>query len=178
MAQQPAEDIETLKSELIGLFHYVSRVREEIAAIHHPADEEHQINSMGEQLDAIVTATEKATNTIMESVEEATDLLDSIRDGLTKEQKKVVDQIVDKTNNIFEACSFQDITGQRVSKVMKSITYVENRVNSLIAIWGKEELDRIKVAPEYIKTTDEDLLNGPQLEGKGLGQDEIDALFD
>lgn len=178
MAKQPAEDVETLRSELIGLFQYVQRVRTEIAAIHHPADEEHQINSMGEQLDAIVKATENATNTIMESVEEVTDLLDSIRGDLNGEQKAVADQIVDKTNTIFEACSFQDITGQRVSKVMKSITYVENRVNSLIDIWGKEELDRIKVDPEHIKTVDETLLNGPQLDGKGLGQDEIDALFD
>ena len=178
MAQKPSEDVETLKSELVGLFQYVQRVRSEIAAIHHPADEEHQITSMGEQLDAIVVATENATNTIMESVEEATDLLAGIRGDLNKKQQAVVDKIVDSTNNIFEACSFQDITGQRVSKVMKSITYVENRVNSLIEIWGKEELDRIKVAPEYIKTADEDLLNGPQLEGKGLGQDEIDALFD
>jgi len=178
MAQAPSEDIETLKSELFGLFQYVQRVRTEIAAIHHPADEEHQINSMGEQLDAIVNATENATNTIMESVEQATDLLDGMRKGLTDEQKAIADQIVEKTNNIFEACSFQDITGQRVSKVMKSITYVENRVNSLIDIWGKEELDRIKVDPVHVKSVDETLLNGPQLEGKGLGQDEIDALFD
>lgn len=178
MTADAAEDVETLRSELVGLFQYVQRVRTEIAAIHHPADEEHQINSMGDQLDAIVTATENATNTIMESVEEVTDLLGTIRDDLSKDQKAVIDEAVDETNNIFEACSFQDITGQRVSKVMKSITYVENRVNTLIDIWGKEELDRIKVDPEHIKTEDEALLNGPQLEGKGLAQDEIDALFD
>jgi len=178
MTADTAEDVETLRSELVGLFQYVQRVRTEIAAIHRPADEEHQITSMGEQLDAIVTATENATNTIMESVEEASDLLNGIRSDLTKEQQSVLDQVEEKTNTIFEACSFQDITGQRVSKVMKSITYVENRVSSLIDIWGKEELDRIKVDPVHIKTEDETLLNGPQLEGKGLGQDEIDALFD
>lgn len=178
MTADAAEDVETLRSELVGLFQYVQRVRTEIAAIHHPADEEHQITSMGDQLDAIVTATENATNTIMESVEEVTDLLGTIRGDVTKEQKAVIDEAVDMTNNIFEACSFQDITGQRVSKVMKSITYVENRVNTLIDIWGKEELGRIKIDPEHIKTEDESLLNGPQLEGKGLGQDEIDALFD
>jgi len=126
MAQQPIEDIETLKSELIGLLQYVPRVRDENTAIHHPADEEHQITILGEKLDAIVMAPKNATNTFMKSIEKATDLPDSIRDGLTKEQKKVVDQIVDNTNNFFEACSFQDITGQRASTVMKSITYVEN----------------------------------------------------
>lgn len=178
MTKAPEEEIETLKSELVGLFQYVQRVRQEIAAIHRPAEEEHQITSMGEQLDAIVNATENATNTIMETVEEVTDLLGGIRNDLTDEQKTVLDQVEERTNTIFEACSFQDITGQRVSKVMKSITYVENRVNTLIDIWGKEELDKIKVDPEHIKTDDEALLNGPQLEGKGLDQSEIDALFD
>ena len=49
---------------------------------------------------------------------------------------------------IFEACSFQDITGQRITKVVKSVTYVEDRVNDLIAVWGKEEIDRIEVKPD------------------------------
>ena len=178
MANDPTQEVEKLRSELIGLFQYVQRVRQEIAAIHRPADEENQITSMGEQLDAIVQATESATNTIMETVEDISGLLNHIRDDLTDKQKGVLKRVDAKTNIIFEACSFQDITGQRVSKIMKSITYVENRVNTLIEVWGKEELDRIQVDPEHIKTHDETLLNGPQLDGKGLDQSEIDALFD
>jgi len=61
--------------------------------------------------------------------------------------------------------------------VVKSITYVEERVNALVEVWGREEIDKIEVALEE-KTDDEKLLDGPQLEGKGLSQDEIDALFD
>ena len=72
----------------------------------------------------------------------------------------------------------QNLKGQRVSKVMKSIIYVEKRVNALIGIWGKEELDKIEVLVEKEKTADEKLLSGPQLEGKGISQDEIDSLFD
>ncbi|MBT4888529.1 MAG: hypothetical protein HON65_03130 [Rhodospirillales bacterium] len=171
-------DLDTLKGELVGLFQYVSRVRHEIAAINRPADEEHDISSMGDQLDAIVGATEEATNTIMESVENATELLSGIRNDVSPEHQKVIDQAINSSNNIFEACSFQDITGQRVSKVMKSIIYVEKRVNALIGIWGKEELDKIEVLVEKEKTADEKLLSGPQLEGKGISQDEIDSLFD
>ena len=171
-------DFDTLKDELVGLFQYVSRVRHEIAAISRPADEDHALNSMGDQLDAIVGATEEATNTIMESVEQSTELLASIRNDVSEEHQKVIDQAIDWSNNIFEACSFQDITGQRVSKVMKSIIYVEKRVNALIGIWGKEELDKIQVMIETEKTDDEKLLHGPQLEGKGISQDEIDSLFD
>ncbi|NQV44619.1 MAG: hypothetical protein HQ501_06925 [Rhodospirillales bacterium] len=178
MAKEAAGEVEKLKSELFGLFQYIQRVRQEIAAFHRPADEENQITSMAEQLDAIVKATETATNTIMETVEDISGLLDHIRDDLTDKQKGVLKRVDAKTNIIFEACSFQDITGQRVSKIMKSITYVETRVNTLIEVWGKEELDRIKVDPEHIKTDDESLLNGPQLDGLGLDQSAIDALFD
>jgi len=171
-------DIDTLKGELVGLFQYVSRVRHEIAAISRPTDEDNAITSMGDQLDAIVGATEEATNTIMESVEQSTDLLSGIRDELSDEHKKVIDEAINWSNNIFEACSFQDITGQRVSKVMKSIIYVEQRVNALISVWGKDELDKIEVMIGNDKTDDEKLLNGPQLEGKGISQSEIDSLFD
>ncbi|MBC8267984.1 MAG: protein phosphatase CheZ [Rhodospirillaceae bacterium] len=167
-----------LKSELTGLFRYLERVREEIAAISRPADEEFQFESMGEQLDAIVKATEKATNTIMAATEKSISAVDELRNSVTDpEQITLLDQISGNGNDILEACSFQDITGQRVSKVVKSVTYVEERVNALIDVWGKDEVDSVEVEGED-KTEDEKLLAGPQMEGKGLDQAAIDALFD
>ncbi len=169
---------EKLKHELLSLFSYVQRVRKEIAAINRPADDEHQFESMGEQLDAIVEATEKATNTIMEATEESLNTIDEIRKGRDDpDQDALLDKVISNGNTILEACSFQDITGQRVTKVVKSVTYVEDRVKSLIEIWGKEELDKIKVEVST-KTDDEKLLEGPQLDGAGLDQAAIDALFD
>lgn len=174
----PEVEAEKLKSELAGLFLYLERVREEIAAISRPADEDLQFGSMGEQLDAIVQATEKATNTIMESTENSLDAVDKLREALKDPaQTALLDQIANDGNEILEACSFQDITGQRVSKVVKSVTYVEERVNALINVWGKDEVAKVEVEGEE-KTDDEKLLAGPQLEGKGLDQAAIDALFD
>ena len=167
-----------LKGQLTGLLRYIQRVRQEIAAISNPSDEEHQFNSMGDQLDAIVAATEKATNTIMAAMERNDELVDKLRKKITDAaDKKILDQIAKNGADVFEACSFQDITGQRVNKVVKSVTYVEERVTSLVELWGKEELDKIEVAIEE-KTEDEKLLAGPQMEGKGLSQSEVDALFD
>lgn len=167
-----------LKTELAGLFHYLERVRQEIAAISRPADEDFQFESMGEQLDAIVQATEKATNTIMQSTENTISAVDELRKNMTDPaQISLLDSIVGDGNTILEACSFQDITGQRVNKVVKSVTYVEERINSLIEVWGKNEVANVKVVGEE-KTDDEKLLSGPQMEGKGLDQAAIDALFD
>ncbi len=177
MEQQAEADV--LKKELYGLFKYLQRVREEIAAINRPADKALHFDSMSDQLDAIVKATEEATDTIMGCMEKNDEIVGKLRDALTDEkQLALLDQISANGNDVFEACSFQDITGQRITKVVKSVTYVEDRVNALIAVWGKEEIDRIEVKPEKEKTEDEELLQGPALEGEGITQAEIDKLFD
>jgi len=168
-----------LRRQVDGLLRYVEKVRDEIAAIGRPADEEYKFESMGEQLDAIVKATEEATNTIMATVEKNDTIVREIRDSIDDpEVIAKLDEITNNSGDVFEACSFQDITGQRINKVVKSITYVEDRVNALIDIWGRYTIEGVVVEPVVEKTEDEALLHGPQLEGEGLSQDDIDALFD
>ena len=92
-------------------------------------------DSMSDQLDAIVKATEDATNTIMEMMEKNDDIISKLKETITDdEQVKLLDQIAANGAEVFEACSFQDITGQRITKVVKSVTYVEDRVNALISV--------------------------------------------
>jgi len=173
-----ADQDRQLRSELAALFQYMQRVRTEIAAIHKPADEEHNFEKMSDQLDAIVAATENATNNIMATVETNEGLLQQLKDGLDDSAKlELIDQVCANNMGLFEFCSFQDITGQRVTKVVRSLTYVEDKVNALIDAWGKAELENVDVQG-LDKTDDEKLLNGPQHEGEGISQAEIDALFD
>jgi len=177
--KESEQNIALLRSELDGLMRYLNRVQTEIASIDRPAEEEHHFGSMGEQLDAILQATETATNTIMEAVEKNDAVIQKIRDKISDpEVNALLDEINNNSGDVFEACSFQDITGQRVNKVVKSITYVEERVNSLIDVMGRSAIESIEVLPESEKSADEKLLEGPQLEGKGLSQDDIDSLFD
>jgi len=168
-----------LSKELDGLFRYLRRVKEEIASVYKPVDEEHQIFKMGDQLDAIVEATAEATNTIMEVAESNQDAVDKLRaDGLSEEDRvAALQQIEDNSMAIFEACSFQDITGQRVSKILKSVKFVEERIETLVDVWGREEVDQVEV-DGLDKTEDEALLSGPQLKKDAFDQDDIDALFD
>lgn len=171
--------MDQLKQEFDALRRYIQRVRQEIASIDRPADEDHKFDSTGDQLDAIVKATEEATDTIMECMENNEEAIGKLREQITDPvQVALLDQISNNGNEVFKACSFQDITGQRVNKVVKSITYVEERVLSLVDIMGKEMVDEIEVIEDKEKTEDEKLLSGPQLEGKGLSQNDIDNLFD
>lgn len=168
-----------LRRELDGPLRYLNKVRDEIAAIDRPADETHNFQKMGDQLDAIVKATEEATNTIMEVVEKNDAIVQEIRDK-TDDPEIIakLDEIANNSGDVFQACSFQDITGQRVSKLVKSLTYVEDRVDALVDIWGRHVIENVVVQELQEKTEDEALLHGPQLEGEGLSQDDIDALFD
>ncbi|MDP7548697.1 MAG: protein phosphatase CheZ [Alphaproteobacteria bacterium] len=171
--------MDPLKQELDALMRYIQRVRQEIAAIDRPADEGDRFESMGEQLEAVVAATGAATNTIMEAMESNEKLLGELRETSTDPaQIALLDQITNNGNDVFEACSFQDITGQRINKVVKSVTYVEARVNALVDIWGKDQIARVEVTADREKTDDEKLVSGPLLEGHGLSQDDIDKLFE
>ncbi len=170
-----------LKQELGALFRYMQRVRQEIAAIDRPVDQDHGFESMGDQMDAIVEATEAATNTIMEAMESTEETNKRLRERITDPaQLMLLDQITTNANKVFEACAFQDITGQRVNKVARSITYVEQRVNALIALFGEDQIAEVKVVvtPGQEKSADEALVSGPQVDGQGLSQDDIDKLFD
>lgn len=163
----------------MGLLKYINRVRLEIATISRPADEEHQFETMSDQLDAVIKATDDASNSIMAAAESNEDLLTELRASLTDpKQAALLDKLSENDMNIIQACSFQDLTSQRVTKVARSITYVEDRVSALADVWGREELEKVVVKAEE-KTEDEKLLHGPALDGqKSISQDEIDALFD
>ncbi len=170
--------MDRLKQELDGLSRYIMRVRQEVAAIDRPVKPTEDFESMGDQMVAVVEATEAATNSIMEAMENNGKIIAELREKIDDpDQLALLDKIVENANNVFEACAFQDITGQRVGRVAKSITYVEERVDSLKHLLGEQELAELEVTPDEIDS-DEALLNGPQLNGQGLSQDDIDGLFD
>ncbi|MBL4691705.1 MAG: protein phosphatase CheZ [Magnetovibrio sp.] len=173
------ETSEALHHELAGLLTYINRVREEIATISRPADEEHHFDTMADQLDAVIKATDDASNTIMGCAENNDDIITELRKTVTdKVQLGLLEKISNNGMDIIQACSFQDLTSQRVTKVARSITYVEERVQALAEVWGKEEIDKVNVKG-LDKTEDEKLLNGPALDpNESIDQDAIDALFD
>lgn len=76
---------------------------------------------------------------------------------------------------IYEACTFQDITGQRISKVLHSIRVAGTALESLHGLWSGSSG---AVSPAAGLETDADsLLNGPALAGEGLDQDEVNRLL-
>lgn len=171
-------DLGFLEQNLQALFSYVQRVREEIASLNHSGDGVCKFESMGAQLDGIIEATKDATDHIMGAVEGTGETVEKLMELVTdKDQTALLNKIADNNNTVFEACAFQDLTGQRVTKIIKSVTYIEDRVNALREIWGEHELDKLKLEVEEM-SEEEKLLHGPQMKADAITQDEIDKLFD
>lgn len=170
-----SRDLE-LYSELENLGNFIHSAKAEIAALRPDEVKEQFLTAAGDELDAIVEATAEATNGIMD----ATEIVEGVMSGLEGEQ---AERLMDATTRIYEACSFQDITGQRITKVVKALHGIEEKVDALVAAFG-DEIEKYKKAnPKEEDSgadkpiTDEDLLEGPQLAGDGKSQDEIDALL-
>lgn len=174
------EDVR-LKSEIVSLVQYIRRFREEIAQMVQRENERTRFESMAEQLDAIVGATEKATDRILQNVEEIDGQIDALRAAEDSDTRnKLCDKISANTVDAMEACTFQDITGQRVTKIVRSMQFVEQRVETLMELWGRDEIEHMatSLAPDEEKDEDEALLNGPALpEETSISQDDIDKLF-
>jgi chemotaxis regulatin CheY-phosphate phosphatase CheZ len=161
-------DVERLYRDCRDLAQYIADARREIAALRPEEIKQSKLPRAGQELDAIVQATESATNTIMESAEE-------IMSGDASDAEAYKAMVDDACMRIFEACSFQDITGQRIGKVVETIEYVEQRLDALQKAWGPDVIDEPE--PEAELDEDKALLNGPALEGEGIGQSDVDAIL-
>ncbi|MCF6292468.1 MAG: protein phosphatase CheZ [Robiginitomaculum sp.] len=148
---------------------YISRTRDEIAALRPNDIHGSRIPTAGAELEAVVGDTERATETIMTLAEDvmSADTTDMVA------YKAMVDNSM---MQMIEACSFQDITGQRVSKVVATLAHIEERVAKFSEVMGVMDAESEETDKEKWQT--ENLLNGPQLNGPATGQDAIDALFD
>lgn len=167
--------------EIEKLARYIVDTKQEIFALQTNEKSEDVIMDASAHLDEVIKHTEEATNKIM-------DAADKIQAGAAGVGGDKETQIMDATNVIYDACAFQDITGQRIRKVIKLLENIEERINKLNGLLGsapvfaEDEANKgtsVKIDPAKVALPkdDKDLLNGPQLSGQGTSQSDIDALF-
>jgi chemotaxis protein CheZ len=158
--------------ELREIAGYIESMRTEIGALQVNDLKNSRIPSAGEELGAIVQATEQATDTIMTCAE----ALMGADDSDPAAYKALVDE---KMMIIFEACSFQDITGQRIAKVVGTLQHIEQRVARFAEVMKATDLDGFLNENERAREerNKKNLLNGPQLAGAGVDQSDVDKMF-
>jgi chemotaxis protein CheZ len=176
------EQCEKLKVELDLIHDAINRTKREIAVLHGKSFDGDEMSKVTGELGAVVGGTEEATQQILEAAE----AIDQASSAMTKvnspdQQKLLSEEIQERVISIFEACNFQDLTGQRIGKVMTTMKFIENHINVMMEIWGGVDAIRAH-APPIIDDREGDakLLNGPKLDGDvgHASQNDIDALFD
>ena len=176
------EQCEKLKVELDLIHDAITRTKREIAVLHGTSFNGEEMAKVNGELGAVVGGTEEATQQILEAAE----AIDNAATALSKvtspdQQKLLSEEIQERVVSIFEACNFQDLTGQRIKKVMTTMKFIEHHITVMMDIWGG--VDAIKAHAPHIadnREGDARLLNGPKTEGDvgHASQDDIDALFD
>ncbi|MGY2047642.1 chemotaxis protein [Methylobacterium sp. JK268] len=174
-------EIYGLKSELDVMKDAISRTKGEIAALHRKDNDGKGVRRAAGELDAVVEATERATTTILAAVEDIETHASVLRSTGELRDSSSVDAILERTVVLYEACNFQDLTGQRISKIVSVLKFVEDHIDRMIDAWGGLEAFRDLMGPanEANPFDESSLLNGPKLdEDPGhVDQSDIDALF-
>jgi chemotaxis regulatin CheY-phosphate phosphatase CheZ len=185
-APEPAAPVEKkddahlriLREELREMSSYIHQTRREIAALKPTDAGSNRIMAATGELDAIVSATERATSEILNGVERINELATKL--PKTADVAPIVEEIQAQVTEVLMACSFQDITGQRTTKVVNTLRYLEQRVNSMIEIWGVDAVHGLPAPPPEVtddRRPDAHLMNGPASDG-GPSQADVDALFE
>lgn len=163
--------VDTLYQEVWGLARDIVQARTQIAGLRPGALKRDNLPRAIEEMHEIVRTTEDASNAIMESAETITNAMPDDLDG---EFRQIIQT---SCQNIFESCAFQDLTGQRIGKVMTTLQLIDEHLEGLQELLGAEFEDS-EAAAAPTEEEEEDLLAGPALEGEGNNQDDIDKLFD
>ena len=162
-----------LQDEIRQLVDYIEAAKTELHGLQPQNMSQSQIPAASDELDAVVAATEDAAGKIMDAAEE-------IQAIAATADQAIRDSLEAVAARIYEASSFQDITGQRVTKVVRTLQILEERLSALAVAIGDTHVD----APEEVQydehgnvINEKALLHGPQLPTAANNQDDIDALL-
>ncbi len=176
------DEVNLLRTEVRALSRSIHDTKREIKAL--GMNEEDKFSVVTNELDEIVGATERATETILTAAEKIDDLAQQLRQHSPDQfVTQLTDEILENTIGMFEACNFQDLCGQRTTKVVNTLKFIEERVERMMEIWGEENFDTVDhpdevKALEAARAPEGEELHGPAEHGGGISQADIDALFD
>lgn len=155
-------------AEVEELGRTIATAKAEIAALEVDVINVSHIPFATDELDAIIAHTAAATDAILENCE----TLDRVAAGLTGQ---AATQLQVATTRIYEACSFQDITGQRITKVVGALKAIEAKVEHIVSTFGPGDGEARLSLPQAADAVS--LLNGPQLPAAAMDQSDIDKLL-
>jgi chemotaxis protein CheZ len=174
-AEQPDADgtVQSLKRELALLHDAIARNKRELAVLIGDGRERRMAHAAG-KLGAAVEGMEKATEKILKSTEVIDESARALSATLKDDYKRgLAQEIQEHVVKIYEACNFQDLSGQRIGHVIETLNMIENQVEDML----ERHCGQPGVAPAA--KPGHALLNGPRLDGDSghTNQLAIDEMF-
>lgn len=157
-----------LCDEITAIANHIQATKNEVLSLASKTSDQH-IGSAAVQLDAVIKATEEAAHTIMDTADEIQNAVAASSDEAVKQS------VMDLTGRIYEACNFQDLTGQRIKKVMQALDFTEEKIKRLTGLFTSEGV--LKQGGGATASAGDELLNGPQLPHSAPSQADIDAML-
>ncbi len=162
-------------SEFREIADQINFTKTEISQLNASEMRQGRIPEAGKELHAIVESTEQATHKIMEAAE-------TIMTADPSDQGNYYNIVNDNIMAIFEACSFQDLTGQRISRVVDTLEFIDKRVSKFANKFSStaDDASQHYVDDEEREKADRNqrlILNGPQDDEHAIKQDEIDEML-
>ncbi|HEY8383176.1 MAG TPA: hypothetical protein VIL09_13590 [Microvirga sp.] len=137
--ERVAQDVDRLRVHLKEMAAAISRTKSEIASIHQVEQEHSRLFAASEALDGITRQTELATSDILAAAEHIQECAWTLREE--GGNPELCDELDRRATEIYTACSFQDLTAQRIAKIIHTLRYLEGRINAMIAIWDGSPAD-------------------------------------
>jgi chemotaxis protein CheZ len=167
-----------LKIELDVIGEAIRQTKQEIVSLQDQGFDGSRVARVSQELHAVLSATERATQQILEAAEEIEDVAGLLGAALKNvHEQGMAQDIQQRITQIFEACNFHDLTGQRINKTIATMRLVEDHIARMTEIWGV--IERFSAIAAADNGASGGLLNGPKLDNDAghSSQDDIDALF-
>jgi chemotaxis protein CheZ len=176
----------SLKVDMTEIENAISGTKKELAALK-VGNNIGGVEVAALELETVVAQTEAAANDILAASESIETMAGAIQSETSLEAaKSLAGEIAEKVTVIYMACNFQDLSGQRVRRVVDTLNFVESRIHKMIDAWGGLQALHELIEAE-IQTQEEEretegaaaLLTGPAPVNAEdhVDQDAIDALF-
>ena len=152
---------QALLAELRALAACFDGALHDVAALRLPDALGRQVPGATEELHAVARQTAAATETILDECEK---LEAAFADRACSPAVSAA------ATRIYEACAFQDIVGQRLAKVVRTLQGLEGKTASILRVFGPPPADvAVETPPPF--------LDGPQCGAKGMDQHAVDAML-
>jgi len=165
-------ETDRVRVDLVEMMNAITRTKSEIAAMQPRDSNSSQFDQASVELSGIVDSTEKATSDILAAAERVQEIAWTLREQGV--DATVCDLIDAQATEVYTACSFQDITGQRTRKVIEVMRFLEARIDAMIKIWRLDDLEYVPAGSDVGAAPQ---VRGEQGQGDRLQQQAVDKLI-